>query len=386
MSDQHSRKFAEAVREIAEKVRKYREQYHERRLGEEGTKAALISPLMKALGWNIEDPDEVTYEFRQTPSDNPVDYCLRLMRETRLLIEAKALGEELCDWRWIIQILGYATAVGVQWCVLTDGDEYQIFNTSAPVPAEQRLLCKVKLSDEGREEEAIKVLSLISRSNMSGPMLEELWQRYHTDHRVKDALRELMDTPDHRLVLLIRKRICESEIRLSTKAVAASIRRLDIRIEALAAPYEIKLPLSKDAGRKGDRGKRHNLGVTLAKLLVAGYLSAPLALFRQFRGRRLEATLLPDGKVEFDGKVYESGSLAASVAHGTVTEGKMGANGWTFWQYQGNQGLTLCLDDARHRYLKDKVSAKDLTEKEIQQCDTEAHEAIDRPKERRTDG
>jgi hypothetical protein len=97
-----------AVRELGERARKFRE----RTLGEENTKASLSDPLLEVLGWDIRDPDEVHREYRPTPKDNPVDYCLRLMRNPRLLIEAKGLGEVLADRKWIAQTLGYATMAG----------------------------------------------------------------------------------------------------------------------------------------------------------------------------------------------------------------------------------------------------------------------------------
>lgn len=97
MTNSHRAKLIDVVHKLSENVRRFREQYRERGLGEETTKASLISPLLEALGWDIRNPDEVYYEFRPNPKDNPVDYCLRLMRETRLLIEAKGLGENLSD-------------------------------------------------------------------------------------------------------------------------------------------------------------------------------------------------------------------------------------------------------------------------------------------------
>src|SRR5262249_36833849 len=131
---------------LADKARRYREQYRERGLGEENAKASLIEPVLEALGWDIRDPDVVYREFRPNPKDNPVDYCLRLMRNTRLLIEAKGLGEDLSDRKWIAQILGYATVAGAEWCVLTDGDEYRLYNAVAAVDADAKLFCRIKLS------------------------------------------------------------------------------------------------------------------------------------------------------------------------------------------------------------------------------------------------
>jgi predicted type IV restriction endonuclease len=356
MSDQQSRKIAEAIREIAERARKYREQYRERGLGEENTKASLIEPLLESLGWSIRDVDEVHREFRPTPKDNPVDYCLRLMRDTRLLIEAKGLGEDLDDRRWLRQTLSYATMAGAKWCVLTDGDEYRIYSAIAPVAADDRLFCRVKLSD-GPDEEAANVLGLLSRSNTERDVLSSVWNIYVIDRNVKSTVRELVDTVDRKLILLIRKRN-PNLLNLPPKEIAASIRRLDIRIDAPAAPYELRpTEPSKASISKVDRGKkqtRKGLGVTLTDLIAAGYLSAPLALFRKYKGRQLEAKLLPEGKVEFEGTVYDSGSTAAEVARSTVTGRRMNTNGWVFWQYRGNQGQPLVLDDTRKRFIEAK--------------------------------
>jgi hypothetical protein len=89
---------------------------HERSgIGEQDTKAALIVPVLRALGWDVEDLEDVKLEYRGRPQDNPVDYALFLLRAPRLFIEAKSLGSHLGDGKWALQILNYATAAGVEW-------------------------------------------------------------------------------------------------------------------------------------------------------------------------------------------------------------------------------------------------------------------------------
>src|SRR5574341_1461149 len=78
------------------------------RLNEENTKATLVEPLLRALGWDVEDIDEVQREYRHNKRDKPVDYALLDVRTPRLFVEAKALGENLDDRRWANQIMGYA--------------------------------------------------------------------------------------------------------------------------------------------------------------------------------------------------------------------------------------------------------------------------------------
>src|SRR6266705_295814 len=88
-------------------------------IGEQNTKAALIEPVLRALGWDLEHLDEVRREYRRTAGDNPVDYALLILRTPRLFVEAKGLDENLDDGKWAIQIMSYAVVAGVQWVLLT---------------------------------------------------------------------------------------------------------------------------------------------------------------------------------------------------------------------------------------------------------------------------
>ena len=93
-------------------------------LSEEETKAILIDPALSALGWHVDELEDVRREYRAKPGDNPVDYALVVFGKPRLFVEAKALSVAL-DRKSASQVLGYAATVGVAWCVLTNGDEYR---------------------------------------------------------------------------------------------------------------------------------------------------------------------------------------------------------------------------------------------------------------------
>ena len=96
------------------------------------------------------------------------------------------------------------------------------------------------------------------------------------------------------------------------------------------------------------------IGVTLKDVIVAGLLKAPLKLTVHYKGHDLEADLLPDGTVTFQGKNYPSSSTAAEMARGTITGRPMHTNGWTFWKYRDEDGKLVLLDAARQEYLKRK--------------------------------
>lgn len=49
---------------VLESVRDRTGRYRGQTIGEQNTKNVLIEPVLRALGWDVEDPDEVWREFR----------------------------------------------------------------------------------------------------------------------------------------------------------------------------------------------------------------------------------------------------------------------------------------------------------------------------------
>jgi predicted type IV restriction endonuclease len=352
-----NQRLTESIRATVPKIQRFKD----RSLGEQNTKASLIEPIVEALGWDIRDPDEVHREFRPTGKDSPVDYALKLIRKPRLFLEAKGLGEDLSDRKWIAQVLGYAVVAGVEWCVLTDGDCYRFYNAAATVDADEKLFCSIRLTD-GDEGEAAKMLNLISPQNMADNLLDVLWSAHFVDRRVKTAVQAMFASVDRALVRLIRRKT----VKLTPKEICDSLRRLDVRIDMPASASEpptkrITTPPGDQrkakerkqtggVGRKG-KGSKMTFGVKLSEIIATGLLKAPLPLFRKYKGRRMEATLHPDGTVEFAGTIYPTASTAAEIARGTVTGRRMNTNGWSFWQYLDGDSKPKELIAARTEYL-----------------------------------
>src|SRR6266498_6032407 len=174
-------------------------------IGEQDTKAALIVPVLRALGWDVEDLEDVKLEYRRRPVDNPVDYALFLLRSPRLFIEAKSLGAHLDDHKWASQILAYATVAGVEWVALTDGNEWRIYNSHAAVPVEEKLFRVVRVAEP--ETHAGQTLRLLAKAQMADHLIDVLWKTDFVDRQIRDALMGLFGAePDPSLVRLIRAR------------------------------------------------------------------------------------------------------------------------------------------------------------------------------------
>ena len=281
--------------------------YSPQGIGEQNTKAGLIAPVLRSLGWDIEDLREVHMEYKPRASDKPVDYALLLNGQPRMFVEAKALGQNLDDRRWANQIMGYAAVAGVQWVVLTNGDEYRIYNAHAGVPVEEKLFRRVFVTaDDGV---ALETLALLSKESVAE--LEALWQEDFIDRQVGAALSGLFEPePDPGLVRLLRKRL---PAELSPRDVRSALVRSraprggDATLEGHAPPPAPReaAPATSGEGEAPAHGEGTPWGeVKLGDIISAGLLRPPVELFRRYKSNDLRARIEPDGRVSFGGQVY----------------------------------------------------------------------------------
>ncbi len=348
----------EPLEVVVQKVRERIGSYSSQSIGEQNTKAGLIGPVLRALGWDTEDLREVHLEYRPRSSDKPVDYALLLNGQPRLFVEAKALGQNLDDRRWANQIMGYAAVAGVRWVVLTDGDEYRIYNAHASVPVEEKLFRKVRLRDEdGRAAE--DTLALLSKESVAE--LEALWQESFVDRQVQAALDGLFEPEaDDGLVRLLRRRLPE----ISPKDVRSSLARLRSYLIEPSAATRLTTTTAVErvvgAATKGPHtyGQGTPWGeVTLGDIVSAGLLSPPVDLFRQYKGHQLRARIESDGRVSFDGQIYGSLSVAGMMARRSIigADKRAPTNGWTFWKYDAD-GQLREMDGLRKQLWEERAN------------------------------
>jgi hypothetical protein len=348
---------ASAVADVVPAVRGRIAAYRAQAIGEQNTKATLIVPLLRALGWNVEDLREVHLEYRRRPADKPVDYALLINGAPRLFVEAKALGENLDDRRWANQVMGYAAVAGVRWVVLTNGDEYRLYNAGASVPVEEKLFRTVRISEEATNPE--ETLALISKESVAE--LEALWQEDFVGRRVRSTL-EALFTPeaDEAVVRLLRRRLPE----LTRKQIRGALARLRFGPVPETVSVAGSRPVRED--RVGESGRVFGEGtpwnkVTLGDLIEAGFMRPPVELSKRYKGRLLTARIEPDGRVTFGDVTYGSLSIAASMARRSVIGVPPGraypqTNGWTFWQYRDRDGELRYVDELRRQLWGSRTS------------------------------
>jgi len=315
-------------------------------IGEEDTKATLINPLLKALGWDVWNLDQVRYEYKFKKQDKPVDYALLIEGEPRLFLEAKALGENLENRKLIFQIAGYAVAAGVEWCVLTDGDEYRLYNTLAKLPLDRRLFRKVSIADDAAEDYTVETLGYLCRPTLmeDPPILTRAWIRERADRDVRDALRKVVEEGSIKLAHLLKNNAPGLK-GLKTADIRESLRRAKLELRFEAGP---QVRRGKEAGAPPLRPR-----VTLSDLINKGILRPPVKLVKNYKGATFHATVLPDGKVEFQGVRYKSLSTAAERAAETLSGRRRAQDGWFFWKIEDPQtGELKYLEKLRQEFRR----------------------------------
>lgn len=377
MTVERQRTVVTELQEVRQRLHRYRNRNDN--MSEADTKAALIEPLLLAMGWDTFDIEEVKREYRHKSPDNPVDYALFVGRKPLLFVEAKGLKEKMDDRKWITQTVNYANAVGVEWCVLTNGDEYRIYNSHAPCDVEEKLFSSVQISNLAQEQSTLDILDLISKDRLSEKKIDNLWKAHFIDRRVGLVLQGLLKGNDQSFIKLIRKETPD----LTPSQIKESLLRADIQIDyptvtpstvlsdtspglrhtSAASPRPTQLSgTSQKKPAKSKTGKTSPafIGVEVKDLIEAGMLRPPIQLEKDYKGHHLIATILEDGQIDFGGDVYNSLSISAAMARKTIVGAPPGreypqTNGWEFWKIKNpDTGKIEEIDTIRQKFLKQR--------------------------------
>ena len=113
---------------------------------ETATRYALIDPLLTALGWDLQDPEQVQTEY--STGDGRADYAMLAGGDSsrpRLVIEAKKLGRPIGDG--INQSITYCVGRGIPYFVVTNGRDWAAYETHKPVPVTDKRIVDFSLTD-----------------------------------------------------------------------------------------------------------------------------------------------------------------------------------------------------------------------------------------------
>lgn len=145
------------VTELKRKIEKYRDKLVR---NEMLVRYALVDPLLRALGWNTENPEQVEPEYL-VEGERP-DYALKLGEKIVAFVEVKSLNGITEDI--IKDKLRYSIESGVKYTVITDGNLWMIYDVFKEVPWKDREICRWNITEEDPATVAIKALTMANTS------------------------------------------------------------------------------------------------------------------------------------------------------------------------------------------------------------------------------
>ena len=126
--------------------------------------SAVIVPILRGLGWDVENPEEV-WEQYPVEEIGTVDYALLIGNEPKVLVEVKRGGESLD--RHQIQIRNYARIGGVSLATLTNGATWRFYLPLQGGSWERTRVGDVVFHDQNAAEITQRLIDLLSRENVS---------------------------------------------------------------------------------------------------------------------------------------------------------------------------------------------------------------------------
>lgn len=136
--------------------------------------------------------------------------------------------------------------------------------------------------------------------------------------------------------------------------------------DAAAGGTRATIRLAKSSAAVVTAGRKLYVGVTLADLIAAGIVVAPLELRRTYKGVEVKARIEADGSVTFNGQRLESPLAAGSMACARVrgvdpVSDPVATDGWSFWRFVDTNGTEKTIGALRERYLQRRGSPADHT-------------------------
>lgn len=188
--------------QFEKRLREYRKKYLTKKqnleLDESATRLMVNYFLTDVLGYIELDDIKTEYAIR----GEYADYVIQLARKKHFVIEVKAIQIDLNE-RHLRQSLSYAANEGIDWIVLFNGKQIQLYRVIFGKPIDVHKVFDFDIADLSSIRTASKHLINLTKTAVSKGELETYWKRF--DALTPPNLIKQLYTAD--VVNCIRKRV-----------------------------------------------------------------------------------------------------------------------------------------------------------------------------------
>ncbi len=258
------------IEELLVKFKRDSESGRTKTLKEENTKKDYITPLFRALGWDVENKnasDEVTNEDKI--SRGRVDYAFRLHSIPKFFLEAKAMDKGLDEAKDAIQAINYAWHKGATWAILTDFKTLIVYN--AEVKEENLSNCRfIQLTCDQYLEQFHRLWWLSKPAFQEGLLDKEAlsWGKKLRKTKVGDQL--LQELMSYRMALSKNILKNNSSKNLSEEEIDEAVQRIIDRLIFIRTTEDrlVEEPVLRPLAREFDDKKRGKLTTSLNEVYL----------------------------------------------------------------------------------------------------------------------
>jgi len=130
-----------------------------------GVRDQIVNPILKGLGWNPENPEEVQPNI--STEEGVPDYSLIKNDDKILFIEAKKLSVDIEQKEVIRQLAKYCFGEGMKYGVLTNGAIWILFRAfQEGTTMAERIVWKTDIENDDITA-TIRKLNTISKENIT---------------------------------------------------------------------------------------------------------------------------------------------------------------------------------------------------------------------------
>ena len=163
------------VQDFKEKIKVFKRRYLKKefaKVDESATRIMTNSFLTEVLGYEELVEIKTEYRIRQEYAD----YVIQLKRKKHFVVEVKSIDIDIND-KHLRQSLSYAANEGIDWILLLNGRQIQLYRVNFGKPVTTTLIYKLDLMDKDDFKKAPEQLWYLTKKAVERNELEDFWKR-----------------------------------------------------------------------------------------------------------------------------------------------------------------------------------------------------------------
>jgi predicted type IV restriction endonuclease len=249
------KKVADRISSGLKRFRPVLESAKDRDVNESDTSMIITDMLAEVFGFDKYSEVTREYAIRGTY----VDLATKIDGKLQTLIEVKAIGVTLRE-NHIKQAVDYAANQGVEWVVLTNGQNWKVFSVSFSKPISADLVLELDILDMSpNDEDAIEDLFLLSKEGIQRSGLDNYNDQLRARNRFNLAAIILNDSVLHTIRRELKR--LSPDVRISVEEIRDALCHEVLKRDAIEGEKAVEAQKSvARAASKALRQKKSQAG------------------------------------------------------------------------------------------------------------------------------